>query len=115
VVPNRGRDVLPFLTVVGRIRELGQYEYLLKLHTKKSLHRKDGAKWLDELLSTLLPEDTNLILERLNDEKTGVSISFNSPIGNSFVPFSIASKNTTVPTSSMFKFALTSKATPEVT
>ena len=71
VVPNRGRDVLPFLTVAGRIRELGQYEYLLKLHTKKSLHRKDGAKWLDELLSTLLPENTNLILEQLNDEKTG--------------------------------------------
>lgn len=70
-VPNRGRDVLPFLMVTERIRRLNKYEYLLKLHTKRSLHRKDGAKWFNELVETLLPEDTSLILDKLKDSKTG--------------------------------------------
>lgn len=71
-VPNRGRDVLPFLMVTERIRRLNRYEYILKLHTKRSLHRKDGAKWFNELIETLLPEDTSLILDKLKDSKTGV-------------------------------------------
>jgi lipopolysaccharide biosynthesis protein len=53
-LPNRGRDVLPFLFVLRRVRALG-YVYILKLHTKKSSWREDGAVWFDELLQGLLP------------------------------------------------------------
>jgi len=51
---NHGRDVLPFLHVADALCNEG-VELVLKLHTKRSLHREDGAQWLDELLGTLLP------------------------------------------------------------
>ena len=66
VVPNRGRDVLPFLFIAGRLEQIG-YEYMLKLHTKKSLHREDGDKWFEDLLDKLLPgkKSANDILSTL--------------------------------------------------
>lgn len=54
VVPNRGRDILPFLFLLERLYKL-KYKYLLKLHTKRSLHRADGEKWFTELVNNLLP------------------------------------------------------------
>lgn len=49
---NRGRDVLPFLHVADRL--LGEGESLvLKLHTKRSPHRQDGARWRAELFDRL--------------------------------------------------------------
>ncbi|MER0240301.1 rhamnan synthesis F family protein [Fulvimarina sp. MAC8] len=49
---NRGRDVLPFLTA---FRAIGQdFEFGLKLHTKRSLHRSDGHLWRRHLLGSLL-------------------------------------------------------------
>ena len=54
VVPNRGRDILPFVHLARRIKDAG-YTSILKLHTKRSLHRKDGNRWFDELLDRLLP------------------------------------------------------------
>ncbi len=71
-VPNRGRDVLPFITIANRIRKLNNYEYVLKLHTKKSLHRKDGDVWLVSLLDTLIPDDASKIIKVLSKRKTGV-------------------------------------------
>lgn len=53
-LPNRGRDVLPFLFILRRVRALG-YIYVLKLHTKKSSWRDDGGVWFDGLLKGLLP------------------------------------------------------------
>jgi lipopolysaccharide biosynthesis protein len=53
-LPNRGRDVLPFMHIVRRLNELG-YSSVLKLHTKKSPHRNDGANWLSSLTGSLLP------------------------------------------------------------
>ncbi len=51
VVANRGRDILPFLKVLAR----GGFddEIILKLHTKRSLHRQDGEHWRMELVNTL--------------------------------------------------------------
>jgi len=72
VVPNRGRDVLPFLTLATRIRELGKYEFLLKLHTKKSLQREDGEIWFRETLEDLLPDDLTAIWRELGRKSTGV-------------------------------------------
>ena len=49
---NRGRDILPFLRAMAATDD---FEYGLKLHTKKSPQREDGAQWRAELLDSLLP------------------------------------------------------------
>jgi len=53
---NQGRDVLPFLRVADRLYSEGT-EIVLKLHTKRSLHRPDGEHWLSELRQALLPAE----------------------------------------------------------
>lgn len=50
---NHGRDVLPFLKVLPTVIEDGN-NFLIKVHTKKSLHRQDGDKWRQELYGQLL-------------------------------------------------------------
>jgi lipopolysaccharide biosynthesis protein len=50
---NRGRDILPFLRLADRLLDEG-VEVVLKLHTKRSLHRQDGETWRRELLDGLL-------------------------------------------------------------
>lgn len=61
---NRGRDVAPFLTLLRAIRPLG-YNQLLKIHSKRSLHRGDGDLWRREFLGRLLGSrsNTHFILE----------------------------------------------------
>ena len=56
VVPNRGRDIGPFLTEVGPLVQAGQYDVIGHLHGKRSL-AVDGAmgdRWREFLLDTLL-------------------------------------------------------------
>lgn len=49
---NRGRDILPFLRVAAiLVRE--SVDVVLKLHTKRSLHRPDGDQWRRELVDKL--------------------------------------------------------------
>ncbi|WP_266157788.1 glycoside hydrolase family 99-like domain-containing protein [Dyella silvatica] len=50
---NRGRDILPFLHVANRLLDEG-VEVVLKLHSKRTTHRQDGAAWRQELLEKLL-------------------------------------------------------------
>ncbi len=50
---NRGRDVLPFLQLL-KSGALDNYEVVCKLHTKRSLHMKDGGVWLAQILDSLL-------------------------------------------------------------
>ncbi len=50
---NRGRDILPFLRVADRLLDEGSGP-VLKLHTKRSTHRRDGDTWRRELLGRLL-------------------------------------------------------------
>jgi len=69
--PNRGRDVLPFMLIIDKISKYNQYEYILKLHSKKSLHRKDGSEWLDSLLDQLIPNDISSIIKTLKMSDTG--------------------------------------------
>ncbi len=45
---NRGRDIFPFLRILSLIENCG-YRYALKIHTKKSSHRKDGNEWRRDL------------------------------------------------------------------
>jgi lipopolysaccharide biosynthesis protein len=73
-VPNRGRDVLPFLQIAQELKTLG-YKYVLKVHSKKSPHRKDGDKWFRQLVASLLPskpETFNKLMGTLADEDTGI-------------------------------------------
>ena len=53
----------PFLLLLAQIRD-DDHKILLKLHTKKSTHRIDGAVWRSELLSNLL--DPELVSVTLN-------------------------------------------------
>jgi lipopolysaccharide biosynthesis protein len=64
LLENRGRDVLPFLRAMA---ETDDFEFGLKLHTKKSPHSEDGAEWRAELLRSLLPPapGTSAIVARM--------------------------------------------------
>jgi lipopolysaccharide biosynthesis protein len=53
---NRGRDILPFLRVANRLLDEG-VEVVLKLHTKRSLHRQDGDAWRRDLVQKLAAPD----------------------------------------------------------
>jgi len=65
VCENRGRDVLPFLSVMNNI-DLDSYPFILKLHTKKSPHREDGDKWCRDMCSCLgRPEQLDWILRQM--------------------------------------------------
>lgn len=61
LVENRGRDFLPFLTVL-RSGLLNEADFVLKVHTKKSLHLEptDGQMWRQSLISGLTPGPTQI-------------------------------------------------------
>jgi len=73
VSPNRGRDILPFLRLAGRLLDEGE-DVVLKLHTKRSTHRKDGAAWRSELLERLAAPDRAAAIVRafVEDPTLGV-------------------------------------------
>ncbi len=56
LVENRGRDMLPFLIASEQLLAKG-VDIVLKLHTKRSLHRRDGDKWRRDLLAKLVAGD----------------------------------------------------------
>lgn len=73
VTENRGRDVLPFLQVLDILVEQG-FEYVLKVHTKKSLHRDDGDSWRNDLYEAVLGISNFLrsIVAFQNDANLGI-------------------------------------------
>ena len=74
VVPNRGRDVLPFLLVAEALFAQG-YVSVLKIHAKKSVHFDGGDHWRDHMLEELLPtrpEVLSAVLETLARPSTGL-------------------------------------------
>ncbi|MGA0588071.1 glycoside hydrolase family 99-like domain-containing protein [Dyella sp. KRB-257] len=65
---NRGRDILPFLRLADRLLDEG-VEVVLKLHTKRSVHRQDGETWRRELLDGLLaPQRAQRIFEAFGED-----------------------------------------------
>lgn len=54
-MPNRGRDILPFVTLLNAGAFDG-YRAVCKFHTKKSPHRQDGDLWRQHLIEGILPE-----------------------------------------------------------
>ena len=62
---NKGRDVGPLVELI-RLVPLHEYDLVLKVHSKKSIHKKgaQGDEWRDELLDGLLPTGrTQLIFD----------------------------------------------------
>ena len=53
--PNRGRDIAPFLTLLNS-RKLDSFDAVLKLHTKRSPHLRDGDLRRRLLFTTLCGE-----------------------------------------------------------
>lgn len=70
---NRGRDIAPFLEVLGS-GALDGYDAVLKLHTKRSLHLRDG-EIRRKLLFDMLCGERNAALTALTafeDNRTGM-------------------------------------------
>jgi lipopolysaccharide biosynthesis protein len=75
IFENRGRDILPFLKISQYINYL-DYKYCCKFHTKKSLHRNDGEKWREELLSSILKNQFTISrIKNLIDNGSGIVVS----------------------------------------
>lgn len=55
-IENRGRDIAPFFKIAPRLIE-EDFDFVLKLHTKKSLHYPKAVKWRDDLYDYLTGED----------------------------------------------------------
>jgi len=68
---NRGRDVLPFIKMIDRVKEQG-YSAVCKVHTKRSLHRVDGDHIRMDLLGSLMGDEKSIraIVERFESNST---------------------------------------------
>lgn len=56
--PNKGQDIGPFLLALKNIRNKN-YDYLIKLHTKKSTYNPQlGNRWRDSLVNNLINSDS---------------------------------------------------------
>jgi len=53
LVENRGRDILPFIKLL-QTGALNSYDFVCKLHTKRSPHRQDGKMWRERLYESLI-------------------------------------------------------------
>jgi len=67
ILENRGRDILPFVTLIN-LGAFDGYRAVCKLHTKRSLHRVDGDRWRRRLLEGILRRDTSKLLRRFLDD-----------------------------------------------
>lgn len=73
LLPNKGRDVRPFLSAINIIADCG-YRYFIKLHTKKSVHRSDGEIWSEELYKPFCNTIEAGIIENFFDNNPQVAI-----------------------------------------
>ena len=68
LVENRGRDILPFIHMLGVIKNLG-YTAVCKIHSKRSVYRSDGDNIRDEIFEALMgsQEQVEEILSRFKN------------------------------------------------
>jgi lipopolysaccharide biosynthesis protein len=91
VLENRGRDILPFLILLQRIK-LRDYTLYVKLHTKGATNRRySSSEWRDELYEFILnfkllnkilqiaPSDSGIIIP------SNFNIPLNRYIGKNFI------------------------------
>ena len=73
ITPNIGRDIAPFLSLYPLMRAYN-YQAILKIHTKKSLHRVDGDAWRNYLYQQLLPAGllTEMLTAFIADPRLGI-------------------------------------------
>jgi len=64
-VENRGRDLAPFLEFLKIILPL-DYELLLKIHTKETVHRPDGISWRKDVFKKLLGSENQIEIIKSN-------------------------------------------------
>jgi hypothetical protein len=53
LVPNAGRDVLPFLLLLA-FADLSPYSHFVKMHTKRSPHLTEGSSWFSSNMEILI-------------------------------------------------------------
>jgi len=88
IVPNRGRDIGPFLSEFGQ-ELINHYDIIGHIHTKKSIHLKDRAsfsRWIEFLMTHLLGDGKNLatadtIIEKMVASRKENPKENNKPIG----------------------------------
>jgi len=71
---NKGRDIAPFIEIFRCISNLG-YKAILKLHTKKSIHREDGPAWRSDMLVKLIGSEAAVQTVQdvlINDQEVGL-------------------------------------------
>lgn len=72
---NRGRDILPFLKTLEIILPL-RYQYVCKIHSKKSLHRVDGNKWRNHLIGSLIGSPEKILKsKKALDNNAGIVVA----------------------------------------
>ena len=79
VVENRGRDILPFLNIMPEVIAAG-HTFMVKVHTKKSLHRQDGETWRRDLYNKTLTN--NALSKALTTMKENSNIGILGPDGH---------------------------------
>lgn len=84
VAANRGRDMLPLVRALDRI---DGHDVVLKLHSKRSPHRRRGDRWrtrsLDDLCGS--PERVAAILRVLADPRIGMVAPDGCVLGREFL------------------------------
>lgn len=61
VVPNRGRDILPFHRLTRYVLEAGRYDLVCKIHSKKSPRWEMGDQWRRDLLDGVLGSPARIL------------------------------------------------------
>jgi lipopolysaccharide biosynthesis protein len=85
VLPNLGRDVWPLLQVLDRVPG---HRYVLKVHTKRSPHMRNGDSWRRELLDGLVgsPAQIQRIIGLLDtDRRIGMVAPARNVLGREFL------------------------------
>lgn len=73
ITENRGRDILPFLRAASQLRQEGE-SIVLKLHTKASPHRQDGAQWRQDIVDALLAKNRGQQLFQLMAKDSTIGV-----------------------------------------
>lgn len=69
---NKGRDILPFFSTIKELKIIG-YDWICKLHSKKSLHLNNGDSWRKSIFSSLTtPEILDYIFQLPSESKIGL-------------------------------------------
>lgn len=85
VVPNRGRDLWPLIQVLDRV---SGHDLVLKLHTKRSPHMRNGDSWRGQLLDGLVgaPDRIAGVIELMStDRRIGIVAPARNVLGREFL------------------------------